>query len=401
MLPKSKCRVYIGYDEGAKAVKYYNAEMRKILTSRNFCHINPPEDPTPPEPIELTPDTPREGESAGSTPPIGVIGSDDLTRGLKPSRKRKRNEVEGDIDINEPRKTRGIRTDYRHLHDPFPGEEEEETFLTIEEVYAIIAGDELTSLKEAKNSPDWPKWECAMQEQLDLLKEMGTWETVQKPPDAVPITNKWVFIKKRNKEGEVVRHKARLVVKGCAQRPGFDYMETFSPVVRMDTLRAILALVPIKGLKMQQMDVKGTYLNGTLQETIYMRQPEGCEDGTGRVCRLIKPLYGLKQAGREWNNELDVKLKVHDYECLFSDPCAYIRRDRGNFSIMTVWVDDSLLFASSDTTMDHMKDTLRSEWEVTDLGEPTKIVGIEVTCTNDSISISQEKYIDPSEGRNE
>ena len=109
-----------------------------------------------------------------------------------------------------------------------------------------------------------------MQEQLDLLKEMGTWETVQKPPDAVPIVNKWVFIKKQNKDREVVRHKARLVAKGCVQHPGFDYTDTFLPVVRMDMLHAILALVPIKGLKMQQMDVKGTYLNGTLQETIYM-----------------------------------------------------------------------------------------------------------------------------------
>ena len=142
------------------------------------------------------------------------------------------------------------------------------------------------------------------------------------------------------------------------------------------------------------LNVKGAYLNGTLQETIYMRQPEGCEDGTGRVCRLIKTLYGLKQAGREWNNELDGKLKVHEYERLFADPCAYIRRDAGNFGILTVWVDDSLLFASSDSTMDHMKDTLRSEWEVTDLGEPSKIVGIEITRSDDSISISQTRYIE-------
>jgi Reverse transcriptase (RNA-dependent DNA polymerase) len=233
-----------------------------------------------------------------------------------------------------------------------------------------------------------------MEEQLDILKEMGTWETVPKPPDAVPIANKWVFVKKWDKEGYVVRYKARLVAKGCAQCPGQDYMETFSPVVRMDTLRAILALIPMKGLKMQQMDVRGAYLNSTLQETIYMQQPEGCEDGTGHVCRLIKPLYGLKQAGQEWNNKLDDKLKVHGYDRLFSDPCTYIRQDAGNFRIMAVWVDDSLLFASSDDTMEHMKDALCSEWEVTDLGEPTKIVGIEVTCTNDSITISQERYIE-------
>jgi Reverse transcriptase (RNA-dependent DNA polymerase) len=109
---------------------------------------------------------------------------------------------------------------------------------------------------------------------------------------------------------------------------------------------------------------------------------------------LLKPLYGLKQAGHKWNNKLDDKLKVHDYQCLFSDLCAYIQRVDGNLGILMVWVDDSLLFASSDKMMDHMKDTLHSGWEVTDLGEPSKIVGIEVTCSNDAIMISQEKYIE-------
>jgi Reverse transcriptase (RNA-dependent DNA polymerase) len=389
MLPKSKHQVYVGFDEGTQAVKYYNAETCKILTSWKFHHIDPPVHPTPPEPIELTPNMAHEGESAGDTPPVGVTGSDDTTCNLEPKWKHKQNEVEGDVDINEPQKTHGIHTDYKLLHDPFPEKEEEETFLTMEEVYAIIAGDELTSLKDAKNSPEWSEWEWAMQEQLDLLKEMGTWETVPKPPDAVPIAKKWVFVKKQNKEGNVVRYKARLVAKGCAQHPGQDYMETFLPVVRMDTLHAILALVLMKELKMQQMDVKGAYLNGTLQETIYMWQPEGCEDGTGRVCRLIKPLYGLKQVGHKQNNKLDDKLKVHGYDHLFSDPCAYIQWDAGNFGIMAVWVDDSLLFASSDDQIEHIKDTLCSEWEVTDLGESTKIVGIEVTRTDDSISISQ------------
>jgi len=130
---------------------------------------------------------------------------------------------------------------------------------------------------------------------------MGTWRLVEKPPDAIPLANKWMFVRKQNKAGEIVKHKARLVVKGCTQRPGYDYVETFSPVVQMETIRAILALVPIKGLKIQQMDVKGAYLNGILKEKVYMCQPEGYEDGTGRVCELIKTLYGLKQSGREWN----------------------------------------------------------------------------------------------------
>ena len=91
---------------------------------------------------------------------------------------------------------------------------------------------------------------------------MGTWRLVEKLPNAIPIANKWTFIKKRNKAGEVIRFKARLVAKGCSQRPGYDYTETFSPVVRMDTIRAILALAPKMGLKIRQLDIKGAYLNG-------------------------------------------------------------------------------------------------------------------------------------------
>jgi Reverse transcriptase (RNA-dependent DNA polymerase) len=162
----------------------------------------------------------------------------------------------------------------------------------------------------------------------------------------------------------------------------------------MDTLCAILALIPEKGLKLHQIDVKGAYLNGTLQETIYMRQPEGCEDGMGCLCKLVKTLYGLKQAGHEWNNKLDGKLKVHEYRQLLSNPCTYIQQDGDKFGIMVIWVDDSLLFASSDLAMEHMKKTFHSEWEVTNLGEPSKIVGIKVTRTDNTITISQQRYIE-------
>ena len=102
----------------------------------------------------------------------------------------------------------------------------------------------------------------------------------------------------------------------------------------------------------------------------------------------------MVQAGREWNNELDGKLKDHEYQHLTLDPCVYIQRDNSKFGILAIWVNNPLLFASTDQMMDHMKDVLSSEWEVTNLGEPHKIVGIEVMCTNNSISISQQKYIE-------
>jgi hypothetical protein len=106
-----------------------------------------------------------------------------------------------------------------------------------------------------------------------------------------------VFTKKYNKEGDLTKYKARPVVKGCAQRPGHDYNETFSPAVCMETIQVILSLAAIKKFIIQQMVIKGTYLNRTLKEAVYMRQPMGYKDGTSRVCGLIKTLYGLKQSG--------------------------------------------------------------------------------------------------------
>ena len=135
----------------------------------------------------------------------------------------------------------------------------------------------------------------------------------------------------------------------------------------METIRAILALIPIERLKIQQMDIKGAgaYLNGILQEKVYMWQPEGFEDGTDRVCMLVKT---LKQSGHEWNKEFDNKIRAFGFQRLKSDPCVYIRRDADGVSIITIWVDDILLFASSDKLMKQMKDDIRSQWETTDMG---------------------------------
>jgi len=104
----------------------------------------------------------------------------------------------------------------------------------------------------------------------------------------------------------------------------------------MESIRAILAIAATCKLHIHQIDIKGTYLNGKLKECVYMKQPEGFNDRTGRICQLIKTLYGLKQAGREWNIKFNSKLTKHKYKRLFSDPCIYIFRIGDNFSIVTV-----------------------------------------------------------------
>ena len=223
---------------------------------------------------------------------------------------------------------------------------------------------------------------------------MGTWKLVDKPPDIVLIRNKFVFAKKRDKDGILIKHKAQLVAKGCMQQPGFNYFEIHAPVVCLKTIRAILAIAPMQKLYIQQLDVKGAYLNGKLTEHVYMKQPEGYNDGTGCVCWLIKTLYSLKQAGREWNIELDTKLRKKGYMRLRLDPCVYIWCAGDDFAIIAVWVDDMLMFATMIALRDKTKADIESKWEITDLRVPTKIIGIELMISPDKIFISSSKYIE-------
>jgi len=211
---------------------------------------------------------------------------------------------------DKPRKTRGVQLDYCHLNDPEP---EDKVSEERDENFAAEIGDEFHSLKEAKASPDWPEWKDTITAKLDQHWEKGTWELVDKPADAIPLTNKWVFVKKRDKQGNIIKNKARLVVRGYGQCLGYNYLETHSPVVRMELICAILAIAVAKELKIQQMDVKGAYLNGILKETIYMRQPNGFEDGTNRICHLLRTLYGLKQSGCKWNTKFNKKMKKWGY----------------------------------------------------------------------------------------
>ena len=266
LLPKSKPHLFLGYDDGSLSVKYYIAKTRKVHTLRNYKFLtNLSLRETPPEPlfVDPLPALLREGECASTTQQTGMqqTGSQTLNKWQHEE------PCEDVINQQEPLQRR-LRTkapvNYRYLNDPFPDEEEDDTThlsyaTTI--YHAILGSDDPQMVGEAKTFDDWPEWEKAIKTELDQLKHCGTWKLVDCPNEAVPIPNKWVFVKKYNNQGELLKYKARLVVKGCAQRPGFDYNDTFSPVVRLETIRAILSMVPSKKLQIQQMDVKGAYLN--------------------------------------------------------------------------------------------------------------------------------------------
>jgi hypothetical protein len=164
----------------------------------------------------------------------------------------------------------------------------------------------------------------------------------------------------------------------------------------METIRVVIAEAVRKKWKLRQMDVKSAYLNGYLKEEVYMEQPDGYDDGTKRACRLIKTLYSLKQSGREWNEELNKRLTRIGFKRLVSDPCAYRKEMNTHVQIVTVWVDDLMLFTNDERAMVNLRRELEDSFEITDLGEPSKIVGIEITINdrNGEVKLTQERYIE-------
>jgi len=150
-------------------------------------------------------------------------------------------------------------------------------------------------VEEALNDKDAKKWEMAMQEEYDFLVVNNIWSLVPLPKGRKLISCKWVFKIKHGVHGEVERYKGRLVARGFTQTFGVDYNETFAPIAKFVSIRCILALAAIEDMEIHQMDVKTTFLNGDLEEEIYMEQPQGfTQEGEHLVCKLHKSLYGLK-----------------------------------------------------------------------------------------------------------
>jgi hypothetical protein len=153
--------------------------------------------------------------------------------------------------------------------------------------------------RQSQSLPDAKQWQEAAEDELRAHAENGTWEIVKLPPGQKAIGSRWFMKIKRLADGSIDRYRARLVAKGYSQRPGFDYLETFAPTVRVAAIRTILAIAAIEDLELRSIDISHAFLNGDLEEDIYMEQPEGFEvGGPGYVCKLKKSLYGLKQAGR-------------------------------------------------------------------------------------------------------
>lgn len=236
-----------------------------------------------------------------------------------------------------------------------------------------------------------------MKQEYDALLENDTWELIKRPKDKKILTNKWVFKVKMNKDGSMDKYKARLVARGFEQEAGIDYEEVFAPVARYETIRTLFAIAVEKQMQVHQMDVVTAYIQGDLQEKTYMEQPEmfvkkGEED---KVCRLRKPLYGLKQAGRAWYRKLNNYLSNLGLKNTEIDPCVYVNTKNNKLIILVIYVDDLLIAAEDIDTINDIKRSLSAKFKMRDLGHASHILGISVEREGPigKIKLTQKKYV--------
>ncbi|GJX37638.1 retrovirus-related pol polyprotein from transposon TNT 1-94 [Tanacetum coccineum] len=267
--------------------------------------------------------------------------------------------------------------------------------------YAFAAAEEEDThepltYQEAVACEDSSKWKAAMEEEMDSLRKNKTWELVDHPAGKKLVSCKWLFKIKEGIEGvQRPRYKARLVARGFTQRAGIDYNEVFSPVVRHTSIRVILALTACKDYELEQLDVKTAFLHGNLEEVIYMRQPPGYEQGN-KVCLLKKSLYGLKQSPRQWYRRFDEYMLSNGFKRSSYDSCVYYRSYApGEYIYLLLYVDDMLIACKSKAEIGSTKSLLKKEFDMKELGEAKKILGMEIVRDRSRkiLRVSQSGYV--------
>jgi len=249
---------------------------------------------------------------------------------------------------------------------------------------------------QAMARTDAAEWEVACEAERRAFERMGVYEVVPRPKGRKVVGSKWVFRIKRGPDGEIQKYKARVVAQGFTQIEGIDYDETFAPVAKFASLRVILALAAEHNLEVQQMDVKSAYLNGNLQEEIFMEAPPGFEVPEGMVLRLVKAVYGTKQGGRVWYEEIREKLGAMEYRRTEADHAVFTRTRGDKLDIIALYVDDITIVSKDMETINQDKAALGESYEMTDLGDISWILGMHITRDRDAgwIAVSQQKYIE-------
>ncbi|KXZ53494.1 hypothetical protein GPECTOR_7g944 [Gonium pectorale] len=234
-----------------------------------------------------------------------------------------------------------------------------------------------------------------MDEEMASLYENQTWELKPLPQGVKPVSVKWVYKYKFDASGNIERYKARLVARGFSQQQGVEFDEVFAPVIKHASLRALLSVVASRDLELHQLDVKTAFLNGELEEEVYVAQPPGYNlGGPNDACHLRKSLYGLRQAPRAWYERLRRELESMGFKSSAADPALFMKEENGNHVYLLVYVDDLLIAAKHLSTVRQIKSRLKSVFDVRHMEEARFFLGYEIERdrVRRVLKLSQKRY---------
>ena len=253
---------------------------------------------------------------------------------------------------------------------------------------------EPSSWKEAIKSQQAGDWKAAAQIEYKSLMDQGTWELVPLPPEKKLVGSQWVFKAKHDESGAVERYKARFVAQGFTQVFGEDCNQTFSPVVRWESVRTVISLAAQYDMEIHQMYVETVFLNGWLDEEIYMKQPEGFASPGQQhlVCKLKRSLYGLKQSSRCWNEVLHEQLVDMQFVQSAVDQCLYIGKICGSLVFVAIYFDDILIESKEIQVIQKTKELFAKKFKVKDMGKLHYFLGVRIHQSDGAFWLGQEKY---------
>ncbi|GAA5892810.1 uncharacterized protein JCM6883_007482 [Sporobolomyces salmoneus] len=250
--------------------------------------------------------------------------------------------------------------------------------------------------EEAMVSKDRVRWREAEEKEWSAFEENGVLQLALLPAGARALGTTWVYTVKTDEDGKVIRFKARLVAQGFGQRYGIDFNETFAAVSRMSTARFLIAYAASNGFNIESFDYETAFLNGTMTEDVYIKIPPGYpgKHQPGQVLKLIKAMYGTKQAPREWAKALNTLMIEHGYSQSKSDTCLYYKNVGGSLVIVLLYVDDGLIVASDASIIKQELESFGKVYKLKKLGRVSTFLSLQFAHTGSGIFIHQQKYID-------
>jgi len=381
--PKSKKKLFVGYEKDTHNYRLLDIQTKRITISRNVIFDEDPINKTKTKGAWISID--RDTESANNNNPheVDTLNNSDIFEdAIEPPP----SEVT-DISKQYPDEQRDEHQERYYLRD--------RENLRAPERYAAYAlsCDTPNTYIEAITGKDRDQWINAIEKELKAHHDNQTWEVASLPKDRKPIGYKWIFKMKDSSDENVSRYKARLCAQGFSQQADIDYGEIFSPVVRYESVRLLIAIAAKEKLKSIQFDVSTAYLNSNLKETTYMRIPDGLNiEGENLALKLNKAIYGLKQSGRCWNEKFDSFVKSIGFSQCASDRCVYTANYEGDRVYLALYVDDGLIFARYNETLLKLTSLFNKNFKIT-INNSEYFVGMEIRHVNDGIFLCQTNYI--------